>query len=113
MNKEQVKEFGKKHWKKAAVLGGAIALVTYGCLTKRNGSCHPDWTELKDVGGKVINAHKWNGKDEFNGCITACVENVTMDEFAEVGKELLVKNGMDANTNVKAVRFLTEGVSKT
>lgn len=110
MNKEQVKEFGKKHWKKAAVLGGTLALVTYGCVRKR---IDPNWIPIEGLSEKVTNAHKWVGKDEFNGCITACVENVTMDEFAEVGKELLVKNGMDANTNVKAVRFLTEGVAKT
>ena len=110
METKKIKEFGKKHWRKAAAIAGGLIVVGAACVAGKkvhSGEWHPVSTEgLSNVGW----ANKWSGKDEFNGCIAANLQDVTMDELCETGKQLLAKGELADDTKIKAVTFITEGI---
>lgn len=110
MDTKKIKNFVKDNWGKIAFGVVSGGLIGYG-LTQTYKHVTGDWTSVSTEGLSNVNwARKWTGKDEWNGCIHACIDNVTMDELCETGKQLLANGDLPEDTKVKAVQFITEGI---
>lgn len=110
MDTKKIKEFGKKHWRKAAAVAAGLGVVAYAVAREKK-LVSGDWNPISTDGMSNVNwARKWNGNDEWNGCLHACIDNVTIDELCETGKQLLVNAELPEDTKVKAVQLITEGI---